>query len=375
MATIFDYLKWRGDISFKESKLNKIDALIFAHLSYSLFDDLIPEDFRKKTELSQFAVDFKNSPDYLERISDTFVEKKKVTDLTQKLAETRRFRDVKITGYINKRDEQAAEQFSAITFIANKVAVIAFRGTDDYITGWHEDFNIGWQEEIPAVKDAMDYLNQFAKKFHGKIILTGHSKGGHIAVSVAAKANSRIQRKIVAIYNFDGPGFSKEFLEGPLYTKIAERTFWIYPRCSLVGMIFHHPDKYEVCDTDAFGIKGHNALYWNLLGAGFDTVPELEDASIFFNNAFNDWCESLTKEQIKNFVSVLFDIIESSGVKTIGEITANFFTSITKMLSKYSSLDKESKTELKKILKIMSDAIVKNSKLEKIEKDEIEIKV
>lgn len=39
--TIFDYLKWRGDLSFEIDKFNKIDALILSRLVYIPFDNII----------------------------------------------------------------------------------------------------------------------------------------------------------------------------------------------------------------------------------------------------------------------------------------------------------------------------------------------
>ena len=44
MANVFDYIKWRGDLSFELSPLNEIDALIFCELSYIFFDGIVPED-------------------------------------------------------------------------------------------------------------------------------------------------------------------------------------------------------------------------------------------------------------------------------------------------------------------------------------------
>ena len=41
MADLFDYLKWRGDLSFSVSTFNTIDALILCQLSYINFDDII----------------------------------------------------------------------------------------------------------------------------------------------------------------------------------------------------------------------------------------------------------------------------------------------------------------------------------------------
>mgnify|MGYP000778192348 CR=1 FL=1 len=37
MATVFDYLKWRGDLSFAQDPLNPVDGLIFCALSYIPF--------------------------------------------------------------------------------------------------------------------------------------------------------------------------------------------------------------------------------------------------------------------------------------------------------------------------------------------------
>ena len=34
MANIFDYLKWRGDLTFTQDPPNAVDALIFSSLSY-----------------------------------------------------------------------------------------------------------------------------------------------------------------------------------------------------------------------------------------------------------------------------------------------------------------------------------------------------
>ena len=41
-GNIFDYLDWRGDLTFRQSGLNAIDALIFASLTYINYP--VPED-------------------------------------------------------------------------------------------------------------------------------------------------------------------------------------------------------------------------------------------------------------------------------------------------------------------------------------------
>ena len=37
MSNIFDYLKWRGDLTFAQDSPNGVDALIFSGLSYIRF--------------------------------------------------------------------------------------------------------------------------------------------------------------------------------------------------------------------------------------------------------------------------------------------------------------------------------------------------
>ena len=41
MANIIDYIKWRGDLEFKNSKFNEIDSLILNRFSYFPLDNII----------------------------------------------------------------------------------------------------------------------------------------------------------------------------------------------------------------------------------------------------------------------------------------------------------------------------------------------
>ena len=45
MGTLFDYLNWRGDLSFSQAPINEVDSLIFSLLSYLDFDGIVPSDF------------------------------------------------------------------------------------------------------------------------------------------------------------------------------------------------------------------------------------------------------------------------------------------------------------------------------------------
>ena len=220
MADFFDYLNWRGDLSFELSPFNKIDALLLAHLTYCIFDGVISEKFTERKSFTQVAKDFSKTPDYEERINIGFLINKRTTELMFKAAESERFRNVELCGFRNIYNEEKVEQFAAVTFIVEGKPVIALRGTDDTIVGWKEDFNIAWLEQIPAQKDALEYFEEACKSLDGDVILVGHSKGGNLVINTAVNCDSKLQKRVKAIYNFDGPGFNEKVLEKDFWTLI-----------------------------------------------------------------------------------------------------------------------------------------------------------
>lgn len=61
-----------------------------------------------------------------------------------------RFADMRLVGYVNQVDDKAEEQFSGVTFlIGDGSAFVAFRGTDDAMVGWKEDFNMSFEMQFP----------------------------------------------------------------------------------------------------------------------------------------------------------------------------------------------------------------------------------
>lgn len=41
MADIFDYISWRGDLTFEQDGFNELDALVLSRLSYLLYNQII----------------------------------------------------------------------------------------------------------------------------------------------------------------------------------------------------------------------------------------------------------------------------------------------------------------------------------------------
>lgn len=361
MANLFDYLNWRGDITFEQVPFGKIDALLLAQISYCLIDGLISVDFNEKISLKTLSERMKNVPDSEDRKKIGYLINKNTTDLLFCAGDSKRFEDVKICGYKEVFDEEKTEQFVGILFFADNKAIISFRGTDDSFVGWKEDFNISWQDEIPALTDAKKYLKEAAGQVKNKLIIIGHSKGGHLAFASAVEAEKSVKKRIEAVYNFDGPGFPKKYYEKPEYLEIKDKIISVYPELSIVGMIFYHPDDFEIVKSDGVAVMEHDALTWQILGNNFVTVDKFNSTSDFFYKAFNEWAGNLEKNQTKQFVQALFDVIEASGAKSNYEFIENSLVSNARMVAKYASFDKETKKEVKTVLGILGKSIHNNS--------------
>ena len=365
MANLLNYLDWRGDISFEEVSFNKIDALVLAQISYILIYDLVSPDFDKSKTLKQLAEDFKADKDFEKRLQTGYVINKKTPEVLLKAAATKRFANVKITGLQEIFSKEEVEQFATMTYLIDDKVIVSFRGTDDTLIGWKEDFNIVWQDQIPAQRDALIYLENVSKAFKGKISILGHSKGGNLAVYTAVKSSDKIKNRLETIYNFEGPGFSKEFFQTKEFKKIENKLINIYPELSLVGMIFHHPEKYQIVESDGFAVMEHDALTWQIMGSDFISKPDFKDESKFFHKAFNEWVESLSKEQTKAFVTALWDVIMATDTENLTDMQKNPLLSGAKMFACMTSFDKNTKTEVKKIMDLLRTIVFKGTSLGK----------
>ena len=117
---------------------------------------------------------------------------------------------MKLNCFVDWLDVGRGEQFAAVTVETGDGAVyLSFRGTDDTLAGWKEDFNLACVSEVPAQKKAVQYVQDVAKQFpRRKLRLGGHSKGGNLAVWSGVFCRAAVQKRIQAVWSNDGPGLS-----------------------------------------------------------------------------------------------------------------------------------------------------------------------
>ena len=106
--------------------------------------------------------------------------------LFELMAKSRRFGSTKILDWRAITDEKTNIQFAALHLGLNDGSrYIAYRGTDDTIVGWKEDFCMG-QEVVSAQLEAVAFFERVvAPELPYRI--GGNSTGGHLALYIYIK--------------------------------------------------------------------------------------------------------------------------------------------------------------------------------------------
>ena len=345
MASILDYLDWRGDITFAERPFNEVDNLLLAELSYLDFGGIVPADFAAAVPLSDAVAAFtKRTPhaDMGVLVPD------KIPGLAQKMAASARFRDVLLSGYVCKLDEQTETQFAALcAALPDGTVYAAFRGTDDTIVGWKEDFNMGFLPIVPSQREAADYLRVAAAAFPSqKLRAGGHSKGGNLAVYAAVWCGESVQDQLLAVYNNDGPGFHTSLLDRPEHQRIANRIQTILPESSVVGMLLEHEESYQVVRSNQVGLMQHDGFSWQVLGTQFVHLSGLTEGGRIVDSALRDFVRGLNQEQRIRFVDALFEVLTCTNAETLTDLKDGGFRTAYSMLKTVRSLDPDTRQAL-----------------------------
>ena len=135
---------------------------------------------------------------------------------------------------------------SAITFVCDDFIYIAYRGTDDTLVGWKEDFDFSYKQETPGQREALRYCQRIAQKYPQKIYIGGHSKGGNFAYYVAMHASKAIQERLVQVYSNDGPGFIRRVWQ-EVDPSILNKMVKISPCNCTIGALLENPVQPIYC--------------------------------------------------------------------------------------------------------------------------------
>ncbi len=358
MGKTLDYLQWRGDLPFSRDPINDIDVLVFALLSYLPFKDIVP-GIESNKEIS-----LKNAADlYVSKYSNTGenAEKVNITPLSafntnaelllKNAAGCPRFEDVRLSRYDENTDFVVGRQFTAVTFTIpdfERTKIIAFRGTDNSVVGWKEDFDLAYMEQIPAHESACQYLKRTMGIFSGRFIVCGHSKGGNLAIYAGSHLNPLQQLKLKKIVNFDGPGFDFSIVQRDPFLKSEHKVVNYLPEDSMVGMLLQPVGKRMIVSSSDRFINQHNAFNWDVDRASF-IEGKLSGSAIMMEQILKTWLTEISISDRELFLEALFDILGASEGKMIMSEPQESLKEFKNILVKYSKIDQKTKALLSQV--------------------------
>lgn len=320
MAGIMDYLDWRGDIPFRADPFNEVDSYILAKIGCPDFSGFIPGDARSvdiRAAVEAYFTAYGQDGNFLGKLAS-----ESIGPMIRRLPDTVRFGDLRLSGFVKLLDNDATEQFSALTILLPTGSVyVSFRGTDDTLTGWKENLMMAVTDTIPAQTDALRYLTWAAEVYDGPLIVGGHSKGGNLAVYAAAMADPAVQERIVAVHNHDGPGFAPAFFASEGYQAIRPRLQTFLPQYSIVGMLLPREEDVTIVKSSRAGMAAHDGFQWEVLGPRFVRCEEFSRSTRVFEESMQTLLQDMDLESRKEFIRELFDTLAATGALTITDIT------------------------------------------------------
>ena len=349
MSSVIDYLKWRGDVSFDAVPLGEVDNLIFSLLSYIDLDGIVPADATSEGVTVREAAKeyFFRYPDAAEKGTRRLglIVPPEILTVFRQMAESDRYGDLHLRGFVNEICEEHEMQFSAVTVVLPGDSLyVAFRGTDDTLIGWKEDFNLSYMDAVPSQRKAAAYLNAVPVTDTTKLYVGGHSKGGNLAVWGSVHANDEIRRAVARVYSNDGPGFSSAVLNSPAYRQLADRMTFLIPPATVVGLLFDNAGTYEIVRSSAKnGLFQHNAMTWDVLGGRFVRADGLSPKGIRTDTVTRARIDGMTAEEKRTLVNLFFDLLQGTGAKTLTELYDGRVKHSLTILRAIGDMDKETK--------------------------------
>ena len=362
MADIFDYLAWRGDLTLAQAPFNELDGMVLSRFAYIPFEHFTKPLTGEPVAVRELARDALDDGALAERW------KLRDRELLEKMAASRRFGDMTAGWHVSRLDERVQTQFSALTvLLGDGRAFVAYRGTDNTVVGWKEDLNMSYLCPIPGQEMAVEYVNDVAARFDGRLLLGGHSKGGNLAMYAGAFCDESVQARIDAVYNYDGPGFFDDILVREGYGRVAERILTYVPQFSVVGMLLNHPEGHTVVHSTEKGLSQHDLYSWQMMGTAFDSLETVTGGSRFVDSTIKDWIADMSPEQFEQFADTVYSFMTGTHMATMHEMKENWFDTAVSFVRTVAGMEDQTRTAALETLKLLAKSATREVKEEAAE--------
>ena len=357
MSTIFDYLDHVTYDSIYDRPFKELDVLALTELTYLPFDRIVPQG-----DTTNIEVRLSDATELVDRTTD-FIVTDQHLQLVDSLTTSKRFKNIKLLNYVDEYDPDVQKQFAAMTYrLTMDVYLVVFRGTDDTLIGWKEDFHMTYMDHIPAQRRAASYLQHVMKEFpKGRFMVAGHSKGGNLAAYACSYLPDQLFKQVDTIYCYDAPGLNKSIIKTEGYQRIAHLIHRYVPQGSIVGMMLEVPEPATIVKSRAFGgFAQHDAFTWMVEKDGFVTLDQTSPDSQQMDQTLKQWVQEVPDSQLKKFFDTFFGLFLDAGVTSINDLmNLKNFSKIKDIFQNTQDLDPTEREMLERLAKQLIDTRVK----------------
>lgn len=345
MSTSIDYIKKYGHKSFAELPFNDVDNIALCEIMYMAFENVVPESFSETMPFSEACrklYKFNGN----RHVGPGLILLKKISVKMMEMANSQRYNSLKVTGCVSKFSVEPPIQFGAMTFIMpNGTLVIIFRGTDDSLIGWKEDMDLYTRKGIPSHKLAVEYVEEVAKNYDGDIIISGHSKGGNLALYSALKCSESTRKRIIRLYNNDGPGFvTGDFMGSKEYKELLPNYRHFVPSNSLVGMLLAHDDDFTAVRCKHFlGFLQHDPSAWKTKGTELNLKGDISSVARITDEFLKEMIYRVNDDQGVLIDKWFADLITGAGQDNLKNVSHNFVSAAKGVKNVNRNLDSDTR--------------------------------
>ena len=315
MACMVEYMQWRSDLTIQQDSFNEVDYAVLCELTYldmsRVYDKV--EDHRLRTIVQEIlhdgTLDLK-----------VVLENKDGLKAIAMAAQSARYGDLVVADHIDLYDPVDMTQFCAMTWeLGNGSACVIFRGTDDTLAGWKEDFIASYTHSNSQLM-ASAYLHA-ALNIYDNVIVAGHSKGGNLALYAASLMPEEVGKKISHLYLLDSPGLCEDMFSQEMLALLDPYVTCVLPEDSVVGRIFEPAfTNRQIVSSTSFSLLAHELCTWELLGKKFTCRESFTSGSNAVNDLINHWLKTIPIEERAGVVEKLFGTIEKTGIHSLSEL-------------------------------------------------------
>lgn len=258
---------------------------------------------------------------------------------------------------------------------------LSFRGTDDTITGWEENFTMSVLETTTSQEQARAYTarilasladpnaddisnnTQHRSAVDAPVVrLGGHSKGGNLAFYATLTEHAALHPYLARAYSFDGPGFSQSFLNRFADRSITSRMVKITPSYSFFGSFFNDTVVPRVVESNEWGLMEHMPFSWVIKNDDFVWSKQANPLTAITDKTFARWLDVLPLEERITFLSILFGTVEYAATsKRIVDLPMDLLKKAPLITYAYQSLDKALRKNLTKVLSALVEGFTEST--------------